>query len=331
MVVPLESLSRMDPSDMEVYVNSLKQLPPTFLNVQLPLISISRLDVQISTLFARLSILQDQDLVNLVISLLLNTSTSHPDILVSELYQFFGSKTRVFSQVSMWFAVICVEFVEVFGQNRNSADSKWADPDGRSVCGDKASANGIRDRSSLEMGNWAERSHNIKGYGLIPLLFCLEASNKPAALPEGDYKRRRQSYRAKMTHLTKRTTIQEHRDFINMRMQMLAEEEGYRLIGTVDRVTTKTTPQEIEREMRRKRFEREKWFIVEWRPKNCSSGILWMLGMICVESCGNEDESEMFVGKAERRRQWNVCWRSILKITAGFIKPYKIKKEFVKL
>ncbi|CBK22257.2 uncharacterized protein [Blastocystis hominis] len=80
-----------------------------------------------------------------------------------------------------------------------------------------------------------------------------EASNKPAALPEGDYKRRRQSYRAKMTHLTKRTTIQEHRDFINMRMQMLAEEEGYRLIGTVDRVTTKTTPQEIEREMRRKR------------------------------------------------------------------------------
>ena len=97
MVVPLESLSRMDPSDMEVYVNSLKQLPPTFLNVQLPLISISRLDVQISTLFARLRILQDQDLVNLVISLLLNTSTSHPDILVSELSQFFGSKSRVFS------------------------------------------------------------------------------------------------------------------------------------------------------------------------------------------------------------------------------------------
>lgn len=95
MMVPLEFLSRMDPSDMEIYVNSLKQLPSTFLNVQLPLISIPRLDVQISTLFAKYNILQDQDLVNLVISLLLNTSTSNPDIMVSELSQFFGSQTRV--------------------------------------------------------------------------------------------------------------------------------------------------------------------------------------------------------------------------------------------
>ena len=148
--------------------------------------------------------------------------------------------------------------MEVFGQNRNSADSKRTYPDGRSVCRDKASSNSIRDRPSIEMGNRTERSPSSKGYGQSPLLLCLEASNKPVALPEGDYKRRRQSYRAKMTHLTKRTTIQEHRDFINMRMQMLAEEEGYRLIGTVDRVTTKTTPQEIEREMRRKRFARER-------------------------------------------------------------------------
>lgn len=99
MIVSLEYLARMDPSDMEIYVNSLKQLPPTFLNVQLPLISIPRLDVQVSTLFAKFGILQDQDLVNLVISLLLNTSTSHPDIMVMELSQFFGSKTRVFSRL----------------------------------------------------------------------------------------------------------------------------------------------------------------------------------------------------------------------------------------
>lgn len=97
-----------------------------------------------------------------------------------------------------------------------------------------------------------------KGMYCYILYLCVETSNKPATLPEGDYKRRRQSYRAKMTHLTKRTTIQEHRDFINMRMQMLAEEEGYHLIGTVDRVTTKTTPQEIEREMRQKRFVYER-------------------------------------------------------------------------
>lgn len=56
-----------------------------------------------------------------------------------------------------------------------------------------------------------------------------------------------------MTHLTKRTTIQEHRDIINMRMLMLAEEKGYKLEGEVDRVTTKTTPKDIEDELRRKR------------------------------------------------------------------------------
>ena len=71
--------------------------------------------------------------------------------------------------------------------------------------------------------------------------------------PVIDYKRRRQSYRAKMTHLTKRTTIQEHRDIINMRMLMLAEEKGYKLEGEIDRVTTKTTPKDIEDELRRKR------------------------------------------------------------------------------
>ena len=48
-----------------------------------------------------------------------------------------------------------------------------------------------------------------------------------------DYKRRRQSYRAKMTHLTRRSIIQEHRDMINMRMQILANEDHYRLIGNV--------------------------------------------------------------------------------------------------
>lgn len=76
--------------------------------------------------------------------------------------------------------------------------------------------------------------------------------NEEGPEPVQDYKRRRQSYRAKMTHLTKRTTIQEHRDLINLRMQVLAE-RGYRLLGPVERVTTKTTPQEIEKEMRQKR------------------------------------------------------------------------------
>lgn len=81
-----------------------------------------------------------------------------------------------------------------------------------------------------------------------------EIENKKEEGPEPvqDYKRRRQSYRAKMTHLTKRTTIQEHRDLINLRMKVLAE-RGYRLLGPVERVTTKTTPQEIEKEMRQKR------------------------------------------------------------------------------
>ena len=85
------------------------------------------------------------------------------------------------------------------------------------------------------------------------LLLRIDKKNAAPDAPVIDYKRRRQSYRAKMTHLTKRTTIQEHRDIINMRMLMLAEEKGYQLKGEVDRVTTKTTPKEIEDELRRKR------------------------------------------------------------------------------
>ena len=94
-MVPLDFYSRMDPSDMESAVNAMMQIPATFLNVQLPLISISRLDVQISTLFSKLGILQDQDLVNMAIGLLLNSSTSHPDVMVTELSPFLGSQTRV--------------------------------------------------------------------------------------------------------------------------------------------------------------------------------------------------------------------------------------------
>lgn len=55
-------------------------------------------------------------------------------------------------------------------------------------------------------------------------------SNKAVGI---DYKRRRKSYRAKMTHLTRRTVTQEHRDMINLRMQMLAADHNYRLVGSV--------------------------------------------------------------------------------------------------
>ena len=48
-----------------------------------------------------------------------------------------------------------------------------------------------------------------------------------------DYKRRRKSYRAKMTHLTRRSVIQEHRDMVNLRMQILAHDNHCNLIGGV--------------------------------------------------------------------------------------------------
>lgn len=67
-----------------------------------------------------------------------------------------------------------------------------------------------------------------------------------------DYKRRRQSYRGKMTHLTKRSPTQLHRDLINMRMKMMVDEDGYTTAEEIERVTTKTTPQDIESEMRAK-------------------------------------------------------------------------------
>lgn len=51
----------------------------------------------------------------------------------------------------------------------------------------------------------------------------------------------------------KANDVQEHRDLINLRMCVLSEREGYRLLGPVERVTTKDTPKVIEKEQRQKR------------------------------------------------------------------------------
>lgn len=48
-----------------------------------------------------------------------------------------------------------------------------------------------------------------------------------------DYKRRRQTYRAKLTHLTKRTPIQIQRDLINTTYLLLCDEYGFKLNGEV--------------------------------------------------------------------------------------------------
>ena len=154
-----------------------------------------------------------------------------------------------------------------------------------------------------------------KGIGSHCFSDRIEPSNQPAALPEGDYKRRRQSYRAKMTHLTKRTTIQEHRDFINMRMQMLAEEEGYRLIGKVDRVTTKTTPQEIEREMRKKR-----WRLLAWLTGRVTPKELQFRNPL-------DARNDMRRKLRERRRNWNVCWETHLRNNRGIYQTIHNQKR----
>ena len=86
----------MEPSDMEKTINGLQQLPFTFLSIHLNLLSLSRLNTHISSLFLQHSILDDQDLINMVIALLLNGPTCHPDILTQGLASFFGSETRVF-------------------------------------------------------------------------------------------------------------------------------------------------------------------------------------------------------------------------------------------
>ena len=100
--------------DCDMTFNKLKQLPFTFLNIQLGFISLQRLNTQITSLFLQMNILEDQDLVNMVIALLLNRPTCHPDILVNELKQFFGSQTRVGNVFHCLFLEIHVRIMEVF-------------------------------------------------------------------------------------------------------------------------------------------------------------------------------------------------------------------------
>ncbi len=92
----MDYFSRMDPIEMEKTINQMQQIPLSFLQVNLPLLGIPRLDNHVSTLFARLDVLQDQDLVNMVIALILNPRTNHPDVMKNELQMFLGSQTRVF-------------------------------------------------------------------------------------------------------------------------------------------------------------------------------------------------------------------------------------------
>ena len=80
---------------MEKKINELVQLPLSFLQIEFPKLSIPRLDAQISTLFGKLGVLQDQDLINIVIAMLLNAHTSHPDVMRMELQMFLGSQSRV--------------------------------------------------------------------------------------------------------------------------------------------------------------------------------------------------------------------------------------------
>ena len=94
-LVPLDYFSRMDPIEMERTINQMQQIPLSFLQVNLPLLGIPRLNNHIFTLFARLDVLQDQDLVNMVLALILNPRTNHPDVMKNELQMFLGSQTRV--------------------------------------------------------------------------------------------------------------------------------------------------------------------------------------------------------------------------------------------
>lgn len=107
---------------MEVVLNGMKQLPYTFLSIQLNLISLQRLNTHISSLFLQFNILDDQDLVNMVIALLLNQSTCHPDALVQELRVFFGSQTRVFLFTCNYIE-FCIGIMEVFDSQRNQENS----------------------------------------------------------------------------------------------------------------------------------------------------------------------------------------------------------------
>ena len=114
----------MEPFEMEKTLTEMIQLPYSFLRINLPAISLPRLDTHISTLFARLDILQDQDLVNMVIALLLSTSTFHPDALCGELRMFLGSQTRVVLLSSSHRSPLCCSYgsiscVKSFARSEN--------------------------------------------------------------------------------------------------------------------------------------------------------------------------------------------------------------------
>ena len=108
---------------MEKKITGLVQLPLSFLQVDLPKLSIPRLDTQISTLFGRLGVLQDQDLINIVIAMLLNVQTSHPDVMRMELQMFLGSQSRVGIIPILFFVDVCITIVQIPGSNCDSPHS----------------------------------------------------------------------------------------------------------------------------------------------------------------------------------------------------------------
>ena len=120
----MDYFSRMDPIEMEKTINQMQQIPLSFLQVNLPLLGIPRLDNHVSTLFARLDVLQDQDLVNMLIALILNPRTNHPDVMKNELQMFLGSQTRVFVICWHWLIDIYLTTMEILSKSGNSPDTR---------------------------------------------------------------------------------------------------------------------------------------------------------------------------------------------------------------
>lgn len=237
---------------MDREIQNLPLIPQRYSHLDLSFIDMQRLQNIIRIILDkyflyiiilnRMSLHCDYDLINYICGLLLSSSKSNPDGVYKEIREFYGSKSKPFV-LTLWKHLMKI-YLRIEREKlieRGLIQIKPIEKDKPKEKKEDAFLELVRKRENqnveLEMPKNLTEEEKIKWN---------------ETLQKKDYKRRRQSYRAKLTHLTKRTPIQIQRDLINTTYLLLCDEYDFKLNGEIERVTTLSTPQDLEAEARAK-------------------------------------------------------------------------------
>ncbi|KAK8810623.1 hypothetical protein WA158_007198 [Blastocystis sp. Blastoise] len=227
--ISIESLCQKDLLDFEKEIQLWKLIPFSLLHISIRDLDQKKIRSYIVTLMEKYCVVFDTDLVTFIYMCIYQDPSTTPDSIVKQLYDFFGSKTNSFV-LSLWKFLIKLSVIkkrkELIDQGKLSINTQPT----------------IEHNIQMSTNTISTNINNDNQLNDPSLFLSIQH----------DYKRRRQTYRGKMTHITRMTFKDQLRDFINRKMLMLHLEKGYTLLEPPERLITKNMKKEIEAEERAK-------------------------------------------------------------------------------